>query len=95
MRTPPPGVDRHFAGAPLDLDDPGGRALAVERLLEDGDRADLAWLAAEVPPAAIADWFARRGARRLSRRSRALWAAALGLPNPPAAPAAAALWPLA
>lgn len=95
MRPPPPGVDRHFAGAPVDLDDAAGRAFALERLLEDGDRRDLAWLARELPPAEIAAWFARHGARRLTRRSRALWAAALGLPNPPTAPAAAALWPLA
>jgi hypothetical protein len=89
-----PGVERHFAG-PVDLDRPADRRLAIERLLEDGDRADLAWLVGAVAPAEIAAWLARHGARRLSRRSRALWTAALGLPNPPSPPVAAELWPLA
>lgn len=92
----PPAVGRHFIGTgPVDLDRPADRSLVLARLLEDGDRADLAWLARAVAPAEIAAWLARYGARRLSRRSRALWTAALGLPNPPAPPAAAELWPLA
>ena len=70
-------------------------SLAIGTLLEDGDRTDLAWLAGAVDRAEIAAWFARHGARRLSRRSRALWAAAFEQ-EPAAAPARAeALWPLA
>lgn len=95
MSSPPPGVGRHFAGHPVDLDDPAGRAFAVERLLEDGDRRDLAWLAGAVSPAEIAAWLARHAARRLSRRSRALWCLTFGLPVPAPHPGAAALWPLA
>jgi len=95
MRTPPAGVDRHFAGSPVDLDDPRQRGLVIERLLEDGDSSDLAWLGRELPATEIENWFDRHAARRLSRRSRALWAAALKrqLPTPP--PVASALWPLA
>jgi len=95
MIAVPPGVARHFAGIPIDLADAADRGLVIETLLEDGDRTDLAWLAASIPTAEIDRWFERNAHRRLSRRSRALWAAALLLPNPPAAPAAAALWPLA
>jgi len=95
MTTLPPSVGRHFADGPLDLGDARDRARAIERLLEDGDRADLAWLRAELAPGELAAWFARHGARRLTRRSRALWAAALAQPCPPTPVAAAALWPLA
>lgn len=95
MSSLPPGVARHFTGTPIDLALASDRAFAIERLLEDGDRTDLAWLAAAIPRAEIAHWFTRHARRRLSRRSRALWAATLALPNPPARPVAVALWPLA
>jgi len=95
MRTPPAGVDRHFAGVPVDLDAPRDRAAVVGRLLEDGDRSDLAWLASEFAAEEVASWFDRYAARRLSRRSRAFWAAVLHRPPPPTPPLAAALWPLA
>jgi hypothetical protein len=98
----PAHVARHFPDG-IDLADAAGRGAAIARLLEDGDRADLAWLAATVGRAEIARWFARHGARRLSRRSRALWAAVFdsestperaGAPASPP-PLAASLWPLA
>jgi len=95
MSGAPPRVGRLFDGEPIELGDARGRARVVERLLEEGDRADLAWLAAAVPAAEIEAWFGRHAARRLTRRSRALWAAALGRPCPPTPAAAAALWPLA
>jgi hypothetical protein len=93
----PARVARHFP-EPVDLSDPRGRAAVVARLLEDGDRADLAWLAARVPEVEISSWFGRHGARRLSRRSRAFWAAVLDVE--PARGSAAAgtsdtFWPLA
>jgi hypothetical protein len=75
----PASVARHFP-EPVDLSDPHGRAAVVARLLEDGDRADLAWLAAQIPEAEISSWFARHGARRLSRRSRAFWSAVFDRP---------------
>ena len=96
----PASVARHFPEAP-DLDDPQARAAAIARLLEDGDRADLAWLATHIPDIEILGWFERHGARRLSRRSRAFWAAVLlrvpdGEPAQRATGVAAdAFWPLA
>jgi len=94
MSELPPGVARHFAGQPIDLERPADRALLVERLLEDGDRRDLAWLGATVPRGEIDAWFDRRAGRRLSRRSRVFWAAALGRPIPETPPLAESLWPL-
>lgn len=95
MSPLPPGVARHFAGAELDLDDPRDRRLAIERLLEDGDHDDLAWLGAAIPSAEIRAWFDGAAARRLSRRSRWFWAAVFGRPPARAGAAAEALWPLA
>lgn len=95
MSELPPGVARHFVGQPIDLETPADRALLVERLLEDGDRRDLAWLGATIPRDEIAAWFDRRGGHRLSRRSRVFWAAALERPIPETHSLAEALWPLA
>jgi hypothetical protein len=50
----------------------------LARLLEDGDRADLAWLCGRFSAADLAAWIERHGARRLSRRSLAFWAVTLG-----------------
>ena len=87
---------RHFA-EPLaaGLDRPEVRGLVIARLLEDGDRDDLAWLGAAAAPGELAAWVSGHGLRRLSRRSRALWFAALGLGAAPRSAAAEALWPLA
>jgi hypothetical protein len=95
-KSPDPlaSVDRHFPNG-IDLDDPAGRALAIATLLEDGDRDDLSWLLTRVTKGEIETWFRRHGARRLSRRSRAFWAAAFGLEPLPAPATAQALWPLA
>jgi hypothetical protein len=68
--------------------------LLIPRLLEDGDAADLAWLAAAYGEERLAAWLAARGGRQLSARSRAFWELVLGLAAAPAAPAAADLWPL-
>ncbi|HYL05503.1 MAG TPA: hypothetical protein VE075_05660 [Thermoanaerobaculia bacterium] len=59
------------------LDAAAPDAYVLARLLEDGDRADLAWLCRRLPAAALAAWLERHGARRLSRRSLAFWAVAL------------------
>jgi len=90
----PDTVARHFPDG-VELADPQGCSLAIGTLLEHGDRTDLAWLAGEIDRNEIVRWFERHGARRLSRRSRAFWAAAFDR-TPAAAPAhARALWPLA
>jgi hypothetical protein len=99
----PPGAARlfpHHAGADLDLGE--AAPFVIGRLLEDGDGADLCWLAARVPETELAAWLARRGGRQLSTRSRAFWRVVLGQPGerPGAGPAAegeggaADLWPL-
>lgn len=95
MIPPPPGLARHFEGEPLDPTDAAARSRLIGRLLEDGDRAELAWLGGEVSRRELAEWFRAHGGRRLSRRSRAFWSAVLSEPLPPGHPLAEALWPLA
>lgn len=97
----PPGTRRLF---PHELDDEfrsvedlleEHRALVVERLLEEGDRCDLAWLGRHLPEADLVTWLAERGPRRLSRRSLAFWHLILeGRPRVPEARPGDALWPL-
>jgi hypothetical protein len=94
MTLPPDPVARHFPDG-VELARAAGRAHAIGRLLEDGDRVDLSWLAAQVDRGEIFAWFERHGARRLSRRSRAFWAATLDREAVPAPAGAQALWPLA
>ncbi|HEX6898417.1 MAG TPA: hypothetical protein VF789_01840 [Thermoanaerobaculia bacterium] len=95
MSPLPPGARRLFSGyAEEDLTVEGGGSLITARLFEDGDAADLAWLAAAVPEADLADWLARHGGRQLSVRSRAFWEVVLGRQAGPAVPGAEALWPL-
>ncbi|HXU30065.1 MAG TPA: hypothetical protein VN851_05760 [Thermoanaerobaculia bacterium] len=74
---------------------PGGsRSLVLARLLEDGDRNDLAWLFGALPEKEIAAWLRAQGGRKLSRRSAAYWQTVLGAhPGEPAA-GRADLWPL-
>ena len=96
----PPGTARlfpHHDGAGLDLE--SAAPFLIARLLEDGDGADLRWLAAQVGEGDLAGWLARRGGRQLSARSRAFWQLVLGRPGRPAETAppgaeAADLWPL-
>lgn len=75
----PPGLDEH-------------PDFVIERLLDEGDSADLRWLVARFGEARLRQWVAEHGGRRLSRRSRALWSLALGVEvrRPPAHD----LWPL-
>jgi len=78
---------------PEDLLGEDGRSLLCERLLEDGDSADLRWLVGAIGEAGIADWLGAHGGRKLSRRSRAFWELALGRESGPRNPAAEQLWP--
>jgi hypothetical protein len=57
----------------------------IGRLLEDGDAADLRWLAATFAEAELAAWLARHGSRALSLRSLAFWRLVFG--DGPADPA--------
>lgn len=82
-------LDRARAAAPEHRD------LVLAEILESGDRADLAWLAAAVGRDAIAAFVTARGGRKLSARSRRFWSRALALPEPAPHPLAEQLWPLA
>ncbi len=77
-----------------DLTLAGSRSLLLARLLEDGDRADLAWLFGALPESEIAAWFQSDGGRKLSLRSAAYWQAVLGVAAGAPASGRADLWPL-
>jgi hypothetical protein len=85
-----------FAAPPRSVA-PESRNLTLARILEEGDRADLAWLARELGRDAIVDFVRERGGRKLSARSRRFWCRALGIADhePPRHPLAEQLWPLA
>ncbi len=96
---PAPLAERLFpdvAGEDLTLDSfpNGARSLVLARLLEDGDRIDLAWLFAALPESEIAAWLSAQGGRKLSRRSAAYWQTVLGTPAGAPAAGRADLWPL-
>lgn len=67
------------------------RPFVVGRLLEEGDRHDLAWLASEVDESELVRWVEERGARQLSRRSLSFWSRLLRIATDDVD---AALWPL-
>lgn len=92
--TLPEGALRLFPDVDPTGLDPGGRSLLFARLLEDGDRHDLAWLASQVPEPELAHWLERHGGRRLSRRSRAFWELVLDRPAAPPPAEGGPLWPL-
>lgn len=91
----PAATARHFPHDAAPPEAPEHRPYLLARLLEEGDGADLRWMATHVPEAEIAAWFAAAGGRALSRRSRAFWRLVLGVEPRPAPAVAAALWPLA
>lgn len=64
----------------------------IERLLDEGDREDLSWLVGRFGEERLAGWLRDGGARRLSRRSRALWSLVLDVEVSP--PQDTELWPL-
>lgn len=78
----------------LDSTTAGSRSLVIARLLEDGDRSDLAWLFGALPESEIAAWLSEQGGRKLSRRSAAYWQVVLGVSAGESAPGRADLWPL-
>ncbi|HUG38579.1 MAG TPA: hypothetical protein VML54_16600 [Candidatus Limnocylindrales bacterium] len=91
-RRLPAGACRLFPHHPKPPD-PGRYAdFVIERLLDEGDREDLSWLVGRFGEQRLADWLRDGGARRLSRRSRALWTLVLGVKGPQ--PAGVELWPL-
>jgi hypothetical protein len=91
----PAGTRRLFSNYEEDgLAPDRGGSLLIARLLEDGDSADLAWLAARIPEPALAGWLALHGGRQLSHRSRAFWEVVLGREASPSVPGAKELWPL-
>ncbi|MEP7011225.1 MAG: hypothetical protein ABJC13_12955 [Acidobacteriota bacterium] len=78
----------------LDSFPAGSRSLVIARLLEDGDRNDLAWLFGVLPESEIAAWLGALGGRKLSRRSAAYWQTVLGVAAGKPAAGRADLWPL-
>lgn len=73
----------------------------IGRVLEDGDRRDLAWLFRVYGRDRLSAWLRQRGDRRLSRRSRAFWRVILDAGDAPGdAPGSgisdrpSELWPL-
>lgn len=82
-----PHVDPDAAAAPEH------RPFLLARLLEEGEGADLRWLAAEVGEAEMARWLAAHGGRSLSHRSRAFWELVLGVEASPPHPLTGELWP--
>ena len=71
-----------------------GSGFVIGRLLEEGEEADLHWLAAHVTEQQLGDWLAGPGGRQLSRRGRAFWQLVLGREAGKPAAGAEELWPL-
>ena len=91
----PASARRLFPHTPAtDLSVERAEPAIVERLLEDGDRADLRWLSSVVPEERFASWLRERGRRQLSDRSRAFWCLLLDLPEPARRGEGDELWPL-
>ena len=91
----PPSSRRLFAHYPthrLVLED--AAEFVIGRLLEEGDTADLRWLAGSVGEAHLARWLRRRGGRHLSRRSRAFWEVVLRCQVSEPGPGGSELWAL-
>lgn len=88
----PAGACRLFPHHPEPPDPDEHPDFVIERLLDEGDSADLRWLVARFGEPRLRDWLAAHGDRRLSRRSLALWSLALGVEAPPRSPRD--LWPL-
>ena len=92
----PGTVERHlFALPPDSARRPESRGLVLARVLEEGDRSELAWLAGEVSRQEITDFVRNHGGRKLSSRSRRFWSRALGIQASAPHPLAEELWPLA
>lgn len=88
----PAGARRLFPHHPEPPDPDEHPDFVIERLLDEGDSADLRWLVAHFGEPRLRAWLGAHGARRLSRRGRTLWSLTLGvegLSRPPHD-----LWPL-
>lgn len=90
----PPGAGRLFPHHPQPPDAERHPDFVIERLLDEGDSVDLAWLFRRFGERRLRGWVTAYGGRRLSSRSRALWSVALGVEPTPAPPATRELWPL-
>ena len=87
---------RHLFALPRGTaSDPQSRSLVIARLLEEGNRSELAWLANEIGREEIAVFVRDRGGRKLSARSRCFWSRALRVESSPPHRLAEKLWPLA
>ena len=94
--NPPVAPDRHLFALPAGAAaDPDNRNLVIARVLEEGNRGELAWLAGEVGRDAIAAFVRDLGGRKLSGRSRRFWSRALQVDSSPLPSLAEELWPLA
>ena len=98
--TPPPAsripdsTRRLFPHTGETLDPHRHPAHVIGRILEDGDRRDLAWLFRTYGRERVARWLRRRGGRQLSRRSRAFWRVVLAADTSRTADLRSELWPL-
>lgn len=90
----PAGALRLFPHHPEPPDPDEHADFVIERLLDEGDSADLRWLVARFGEARLRDWMTAHADRRLTARSRALWSLALDVEATPAPPALRELWPL-
>ena len=89
-------AERHLFALPAGTaTDPRSRGLVIARLLEEGDRGELAWLAREVGREEVAAFVREHGGRKLSARSRRFWSRALGVESSAPHRLAEGLWPLA
>ena len=87
--------ERHFSDwHDLDPNQENQRMAIIARLLEDGHGEDLLWLSRQCSEDELARFFRDRGARQLSRRSRAFWAVVLGIAKPEESALVKDLWPL-
>lgn len=89
----PPGLERLFPDAAGLLSEPSN-PLVIARILEEGEEADLRWLAEVVDEAELRRWLEARGGRQLSPRSRRFWQLVLGATPSPASELEEALWNL-
>jgi hypothetical protein len=87
----PAGALRLFPHHPEPPDPARYPDFIIERLLDEGDSADLAWLVGRFGEGRLREWVAAHGGRRLTARSRALWSLVLDVEPPP--PPAGELWP--
>ncbi len=90
----PTSLERLFPGAAVGLLAEPANPLVIGRILEDGEAADLKWLAAIVGEEELRRWVAERGGRQLSPRSRSLWSLVLGVAPSPSSELEKELWNL-